>query len=1009
MGLPRLSVGTLLLLQALAAPRSGRAVVQLIFTNGFESGTLCSWSAGQPPLGGPPYHPPSPSLFLLHGTSGYPVPASTMNPVARFALQVPAGGSTAITLYCLARFSSTPALDHPCWRPVPGVPATTLDIADEPIRLGFVPAIVVLHAFVRDPYGNVSTLRLPESSGEGKDHARIDYDPGAPPIVDNFFVTTTAYACPEFSATDLDTTISPDLFLRWKVDFPSGPPPAPSIHVEYTTDDVHFTEIPASPLANSAGVGCQIATCGMPFTGCYVLRDHGLPSTYVRFRIRAVDSKGAVTVRSSIPPLNVAQSLRFVVGNPDPGIDGSATAAVFNNGATQPSFFPDRHSLVVGRWGDVFFRDKDNGLLWVDPDTGIVSRLARTTGVATDGPLSGPTPATFIAPGAIFMTHEGNVLVWDGPTIRRVLLDVNGKPSQLETVIGTLPGCGGSGCICNSCSIVPLPGGSFYFANSIGLPGPGPFDWKIYRWTGGSIEAIVPSGTGYSADASASLGTCLLYDVVASYDPASGSVRRLHAGVVPYGGCAQYGYVSMDPAGVSVTTTDAAAPHLPSIPAGYGFSFTGLDGLVYQYSDLVQPGLFRYDDRADTLLSLVGVSSPSTPPPCPSGSPAASCHPHAHDAFVDGFGGLFWSSLGRIRALDFDTGTVADVFGQGLDYGEGGDALNVRLAYASTLGVWNDGVEHVTYVDNVNSRIREATVGGSVIRRAGNGLIGYPIVGGASAASEPLYTPAQASFLLDGAGRIYWSGASELLFSDGPASPWQRLAGHGATPYWQAPEDTPGDQIDLGYWDMMPFGSTPNRVLFALTRFDGIQWADGMVKSYAKTDGAQRHIAGVTGPVSSTCADGVLRTSCSLFVHPYAWARTRAFYDAPRARWIWQSSVYPYGFGEFDVFDDDGDGGPPGALKSSLGDPLGFDLRSWTYRYEGAPATDVLYLCKSDGRLRKAVRDGATWLFEDLPWPIAGLTCSGQDIVWSSDGKRLLFPYRYLGLGGIAAYVIDPD
>jgi hypothetical protein len=593
------------------------------------------------------------------------------------------------------------------------------------------------------------------------------------------------------------------------------------------------------------------------------------------------------------------------------------------------------------------------------------------------------------------MTHEGDVLVWDGQSIRRIVVDANGIPDLLETVTDAPPGS------CHACNIVALPGGDFYFVNGLGLPGVS--GWRIYRSTGGVVGAIAPSGTGYSGDPAAQIGTCLLRDLFVSYDPADGSVRRLHAAVLASGDCALYGYVSMDAAGVSVTTEDAAAVHLPFPSLTSSFAFTGLDGFVYGYWESGDSQLTRFDNRTSVSLDVLG-SSGSLAQGCASGTPALECDARAHDVFVGPDGGVLWSSLGRIRAIEFD-GRAVDFLGQSLDYGEDGDALAVRIAYSSTLGVWNDGLnERVTYLDNVNARIREAIVGGNVLRRAGNGVLGLPQAGGSDAPNEPLYLHAYSSFLQDPDGTIYLPSFQQILSNTDPASPWQTFAGLGEIPYWQADDDTPGDQLLLDFYDAIPFGSTPNRVAFAMLRWSGVEFTDGMVKSFARSDGALRHVAGVDGGIGPTSADGVSRTECSLFMHYYVWARTRAVYDAPRARWIWQGS---WGDDEFLLFDDDGDGGPPGALKGSLGAQLGLaSLRSWTYRFEDP--YDVLYVCNGEGRLAKATLDGGVWTIQALPWPIASLSCAGQDLAWSSDGKRLVFPYRQFGLGGIAAYVIDP-
>ncbi len=979
--------------------------------------------------------PPAPSLFLLNGTSGYPLEEDIQtftNPVATFELHVPADDATTITHYCIKRLNTKPPLSHPCWKPVPDAPAMSLDIVGEPHRLGFLPTTVTLYTFIRDQTGNVSTLIDPPEDGEGKDHARVKYDPGVAPSVDNFYVTNTAGVCPEFVTGDL-TTAAPDLFFRWNVAFgPTGGTDPEEIRLEYTTDDLSYTEVPGSPMGNvdsdgGAVGGCETADCGSEtFTGCYKWSGHGLASdAYVRFRLRAQNSKGIVTVRSSVPPLNVGDTLRFIAGNPDPGIDGNATATVFNNRPTQKWISFDRHSLVANAWGVVFFRDKDNGVLWVDPETGTVSRVARITGTANDGLVADSgDPPTFAKADRIFMTHENDVLVWDDTQIRRIRVDpLTGAPLEVETLLANPGGCTTT-CACGVyCELVALPGGDFLFANRFAIPGPTGFAIHRYDHVSMTTSAIIPSGTGYSEDPNIDISTCPMYHFSASYDPNDGTLHRLHAAINRVGGpCPLDGHVTMDASGVSVTTSDPGAPHMYSHAVYNGaFSFSGLDGHVYQYWDNFHHGLVRYEYATDSLHNVIGpfIEDPSVDD-CPTGIHPRNCAPDAHDVFVDRNGAVFWVAFGKIRSIEFgDTGQdvfdestdvsamddeVVDVFGQSLDYGEGQSALSARIPFISTLNTWKDGGnnEYVSYMDNVGVQIRQARVGGNMVRLAGNGALDYATAGGLAAASGPLYLTQTSSYMQNELGGLYLYQNARILYSDGPSTPWQLLVGLGGTPYYSAPIDTVGTNIGLGFFGT-PFGMTPTRFLFSLTRDTGSSLADGMVKAYARSDRAQRHIAG-TSQVGLTCDDDTDRAICRLNLAPNNWSFSRAFYDAPRARWLWRDYDNS---GHIDIFDyDDTDAGPANAKKKSLGPPLSVSFASWTYRHDGT--YDTLYLCLDSGQLVKATLDTGVWVMSPLDWPIASLSCSGQDLVWSTDGKRIIFPYTQFGLGGIAAYVIVP-
>ncbi len=990
--------------------------------------------------------PPAPSVFLLNGTSGYPDPSDIQsfdNPIATFELHVPDDDVSTITHYCLKRHESVPTLSNRCWKPVPGTPAKKLDITDEPVRLGFLPGDVTLYAFVRDAAGNISQPIIPPSpDGEGKDHARVNYQPGDPPTVDNFFVTNTATACPTFAPSDVTTTATSDLYLRWNVDFVATTGIDPEeIRVEYTTDDVSYTPL-GGPLTNDDnGTACSLAACGSTtFTGCYKWTGETLPSSYVRFRIKAQNKKGIVTVRSSVPALNVADQIQFIAGNSDPGIDGNATAAVFLARAKQQYIQYLKHSLVVNDWGVTFYLDPDNGVLWIDPDTGVLARVAHTTGDAVDGMLNDSvTPPSFALPRMLFMTHENHVLVWDKHSIRRILVDDIGVPVELETVLDNPAGCTGIYCECYySCSVIPLPGGDFLFAPQEGYPAPS--GWSIHRYHApnsttlgslqdGSTTTVVPNGLGYSHSATADITTCYYGDMNASYDAVTGEVKKLHAAVASnFGACAPTGgMVTMEADGFSNTPREPPISYTHYANYNGTFAFTGLDGYLYEYWDNVYYGLIRYDHVSHTFQRVLREMNTYVTTTCPAGVHPQKCNPRAHDVFVDKSGTVFWSSFGQIRSIDFgddgedlydwntDTSAmddqVVDVFGQPLEYGIDKEALTARIAYTSAFGVWNDGSdEHVTYADNLSQQIRQATVGKTITLRAGTGASQWPDPDVMTpAAGQPFYMHTETSFLVGPTGRIYAAVAPlsgrRIIYSDSAGDTWHALVGNGSTLYYDAADTaTEVGSINFDWYASWPFGWTPNRVLFAHVGWNGSAYVNGMVKSYSKASGAQRHISGIDGPIDTYCAPDTPRDACPLNMHYYSWDRTRPVYDAPRARWIWRNGNLGQ---ELYVFDDDGNAGPVGALRRGFGPtmiPVVFG--AWTYRREGS--VDAVYLCKSNGRLARATHDGSTWTVTELDWPIASLRCSGQDLGWSTDNTRLVFAYQQFGLGGIAAYVTGP-
>jgi hypothetical protein len=95
-------------------------------------------------------------------------------------------------------------------------------------------------------------------------------------------------------------------------------------------------------------------------------------------RVRATDSKGISSVREAVPPLNAydnASGILFLAGNPDPGIGGNALSTVINNRLSQRYGVFDFGALAVSSRGVVYLLDRDNGILWINPQSGVLNRL----------------------------------------------------------------------------------------------------------------------------------------------------------------------------------------------------------------------------------------------------------------------------------------------------------------------------------------------------------------------------------------------------------------------------------------------------------------------------------------------------------------------------------------------------------------------------------------------------------------------------------------------------------
>ncbi len=315
---------------------------------------------------------------------------------------------------------------------------------------------------------------------------RTLYDPGEPPVVTNLFATTSDAACSPIAPSDVVVRENEALFIKWNVDFPPsypfGPTGAPestvptgaAIELDYTTNERDYVDIPnAQALLNGSNGGCSLtplstnAACpsgpneATAKTGCFTWpAGSPKPNGYFRIRLRATNNKGIQSVRSTVPPLNtydpgptaatgddaLSRRLDFRAGNPDPGLGGNARATVLNNRVTRADAAFDMGSFAVSSRGVIYFRDRDNGLLWINPVNGNVERLIRLDDSQTgqgDGQdlfAGDGTPNTAITlqqPHFITVDFDDNLLVVDYNRVRRIEADpATGLPLRIDLLMG---------------------------------------------------------------------------------------------------------------------------------------------------------------------------------------------------------------------------------------------------------------------------------------------------------------------------------------------------------------------------------------------------------------------------------------------------------------------------------------------------------------------------------------------------------------------------------------------
>ena len=117
---------------------------------------------------------------------------------------------------------------------------------------------------------------------------------------------------------------------------------------------------------------------------------------------------------------------------------------------------------------------------------------------------------------------------------------------------------------------------------------------------------------------------------------------------------------------------------------------SGLDGQLYAWDAAIGGGIYRFDRANNQWVRVLGDGTRGFNP-CPDGTEAALCEAEVNDFFVDTSGALYFISLGQLRVVVaslendglgglIEKRRVRTIVGQGLYYGDGGDALSARFS-----------------------------------------------------------------------------------------------------------------------------------------------------------------------------------------------------------------------------------------------------------------------------------------------------------------------------------------
>ena len=951
------------------------------------------------------WHAAAPTFTSLSLNSG-----ATSSATNYLAVSLAASDTLANTsAFCLKyNVTTTPAAADSCWIPVnapsPGLtPALTLSFTGFSFPVGFTPGNYTVYAWAKDATGNISTLTAAGAGTDGVDKATIAFTPGSPPVVVNVLAANSDAPANPPTTADLNLTLGHDVYIKWKATA-SNPISATPVSLSYTTDDINYTTI-ASGLTNGANGACQpddpATAADDGDTGCYVWMGGGPTSNFFRVRMTVTDNASMTTYAGS-SPLNVSE-MSFIAGNTETGLGSSATSAVFFNYTAQATT-PDTGSLLVTPDGTIYFRDYQRGILTVSPTDGLVKVLIPTTGNSTGdgGPISS---ATLKAPYRIALDYQNRILVFDYDRIRRI--DTQASPMTISTIIG-----GGSDTSDTAAALavqispsgwdnspnIPfyvLPNGKIYFATESYYFYPiANYRIRIYDPTTGLVSSIHPGGTGDTADPAVDIGNCVIAAVWLGFDQTTSAVTRLilndyhdnQGAASP--NCATHGgqgFVSLD-----LTTYQSTTPRPDSTTyiSYWYLPIQARDGSIYLISRLV-PGIVRYDDATHKAVLLVGTGTPGS---CVDGTPALSCAIDPEDAFVSAAGTLYFMDRGRLRTIDA-SGNVITLFGQGLSYGDGGQAASARFHVVNSLAVLND--DSVIVLDQQEARFRQFTPGGTITTIAGNGSNAIPDTVQPATAQGLILTvsgPYWDDFAANPAnGDIYYNRGDYIAKLDHSTGTWVNLVGGaGTTPYFDPTADgMPGNSIALSYYPPRILGFDGTNLLAARGNFD-VQFRDKMLKLYSVADGTQAPLLGEAGVSTySVCADGTPGSSCTV-PDSYGIYYTHSSYDGLSGKWLLLF------YTDSQAIRTIAPGGNIGTLAT-----LPRPALSFAYRHDAS--NNVIYYCATDGHLYKY--DLAAGNVDTaLAWPISTMSCTGRTLAFDS-ANNLVFPYTHNGLYGIAKYL----
>ena len=904
-------------------------------------------------------------------------------------------GSPVINL-CFKSKKTPPSVSDKCWIPL-GIYKLSekkiLKATEIPFLLGFLPSRYTVFAFAMDQAGNVTSLLEQGSGKKGFDKNDIYYDPPIPPVMIDVFATNSEQPNYPPKREELIVKKNETVYISWNVvEARGGLGPTP-MRLYFTMDEVSYIPI-ASELKNSSNGGCNLVNGA---TGCYLWKSTVDESDYFRIRVGVKDKNDQITYVTALP-LN-SKSFNQVAGNTDPGLGGSASAAIFFNYNSSSYFQADPQSLVITNSGNIIFRDIKRGIILVQPENGIQQVLVPLKeGIERNGSLP---QATLSYPFAkIALDYQDRIVVSDLHSVRIIDLE----KQTIEPVIG-----GGVNSVLendvtafdfkyencyNDCPIIPLPNGDLFFMTARDLnTTSGGAGLRLYKSKDTKISKFIPTGLESAEYPTWNINSTenFLNNAVIEFDPNTSEIRRSIVNMQhPVVGGRIDAYSTIDFKTMKSFTMDKQIPN--AFNHGYdSVNFlTDRVGEIYAFSRL-EGFLKKYNKNANSWEPILGTGIFGQ---CEDGTLANECNVDLQSVFVGLQEQIYFADRGRIRTITADN-KVITIVGQSFSFGDSGLATSARFGMIKYFDQTKNG--KVTLLDSAEVRFRDFSIDGKIQTIAGNGNEGSPN----SSVAAPLspmrigYWGAYYSFSMNRDTGDLFIENSTLNRQSGK---WSPILGFDDGVSYLDADGLPGKRVFTQY-PFIHMGYGNSQLLASTGAWDssngGFSYG-AMLKLFDNTNGEfrQKHLAGnrrVT--VGSYSADGVLLSDADV-PSQFGQSNLPAIYSSENDEWYTAQldtnsiKILKAGIDQ--------------RMRTLVNLPR--NIQSFTYVLS-ASNEPVIYYC-SAGRIYKY--NIISKLENALAWPTETINCFGHSLVWNKKRSSLLFSFTQNSLSAFGEIFDKP-